>query len=158
MKYPVDLKNKGFTLIELLVVMAISSVILAIILMGYRVSMVIYDAQLKDTNMWVELREASASLSRDLRDANFVNPAPGGLLVSFTLNADGLTYSYYINSQNALVRQIGATGIGGRVIAHNMDPANTQVQLVGSLVSIDLVATQSANTARLSTSVKPRNI
>jgi len=158
MKQPSVINSRGFTLIELLIAISVSSVILATILMGYRVSMDVYDAQLKDTNMWVELREASASLSRDLRDANFVDPAPGGLLVSFTLNSDGLTYSYYINAQNALVRQTGSTGIGGRVIAHNMDPANTQVLQSGTLINIDLVATQSANTARLTTSVKPRNI
>ena len=148
----------GFTLLELIITMSISSVIFTIILMGYRISMDTFDAQLVDANLWVELRDASALMSRDIRDASSIDTSSSSLLISFTSYTDGLTYSYYINGNNELVRQLGTASISGRAIVQGMDTGNTSVFQTGNLVTISLVAVQAQQIARLYTSVKPRNM
>jgi len=152
-------KNGGFTLVEQIITLGISSVILATIFMAYSVSMEIFDDQLSSNQLRGDLRDAAETLKKDLRDANALTyPAAPGLLTTFVLESDGQTYSYYINANNHLVRQQGTTGVGGRSLAKNLDAASSSITKVGDLVIIDLKATVAHHEARISSSVKPRNI
>lgn len=148
----------GFTFLEQIIALGISSVVFATVFLGYRVALETFDSQLEDTRLWVDLRESAESMKTDLRDARTITyPPTAGLLITFILKTDGLTYSYYINANKALVRQQGTSGSGGRVVAKNMDSAATSVTQVGSLIAIALVATAAGQTARIHTSVRPRN-
>jgi len=152
-------KSGGFTLVEQIITLGISSVILATIFMAYSVSMEIFDDQITSNQLKGELRDAAETLKRDLRDANALTyPAAPGLLTTFVLESDGHTYSYYINANNHLVRQQGTTGVGGRSLAKHLDAASSSITKVGDLIIIDLKATDTHHVARISSSVKPRNI
>ena len=152
-------RNAGFTLVEQIITLGISSVILATIFMAYHVSMEIFDDQISSNQLRGDLRDAAETMKRDLRDANAVTyPAAPGLLTTFTLESDGQTYSYYINANNHLVRQQGTTGVGGRSLAKNLDVAASSITKVGDLIIIDLKSTVAHHEARISSSVKPRNI
>ena len=73
--------QSGFTLLELLISMAVSTVLFGTILIAYQLSIDTFDSQVNDTNLWVELRDASSTMSRDLRDANAVDLSSDLLLL-----------------------------------------------------------------------------
>lgn len=150
--------DAGFTLLEQMIAIGISSVLFGTVFLGYHIALDTFDNQLEDTRMWVDLREGAESMKADLRDASAVTyPPASGLLITFTLKTDGLTYSYYINGNKALVRQLGTSGSGGRVIAKNMDSGGTAVTQVGNLITISLATSFAGQNARINTSVRPRN-
>jgi len=149
----------GFTLIEQMIAIGISSVVFATVFLGYRIYLDTFDQQLEDTRLWVDLRESATAMKADLRDASAVsNPPSAGLLMTFILKKDGLTYSYYINGNKSLVRQVGTSGTGGRVVAKNMDPVATTVTQSGGLITLQLVTRFAGQTARLTSRVRPRNL
>jgi len=152
-------RNIGFTLVEQIITLGISSIILATIFMAYNISLGIFDDQLTATQLRGDLRDAAETMKKDLRNANSLTyPAAPGLLTTFVLDSDGQTYSYYINANKFLVRQKGTTGVGGRSLAHNLDSASSTITKVGDLIIIDLRAAIDHHEARISSSVKPRNI
>jgi len=152
-------KNTGFTLVEQVISLGISSIILAIIIMAYNISMEMFDDQLSGAQLRVDLRDAAETLKRDLRNANAVTyPAAAGLLTTFVLDDDGLTYSYYVNANNHLVRQLGTSGVGGRALAKNLEAGSSSITKVGDLYVIELQASVEHHVTKITSSIKPRNI
>lgn len=149
-------------MMEQVIAIGVSSVVFATIFLGYNIFFETFDQQLIDTRMWVDLREGTESMKADLRDANAVTvpPTNPNLLVTFTRNSDGGTYSYYINGNNALVREQGVSGPpdGGRVVTENVDPATTTVTMVGNVITIHLASSFASQDAVVTTSVRPRNL
>jgi len=155
---PTSRRTAGYILLEQVIAISVAAILLATLFLCYNVSLETYDNQLTDGMLHRDLRHAVDIMKRDLRDASTtIYPPNTGLLITFIRKSDSTTYSYYINAAKQLIRQQGSSGSGGALVTESVDPANSSVTQVGDRFQIELTLIRQYKTARILTSVNPRN-